>query len=54
MFSLFVESLISSMLILANRTVIGALGCGYVSDMIGRRYTVMIALAISFAAITME
>lgn len=34
--------------------VIGALTCGEVADRIGRRYTIMIALAVSFGAITME
>ena len=36
------------------RTVVGALFTGQLADMIGRRYTVMIALVLSFAAVTME
>ncbi|EHK21661.1 uncharacterized protein TRIVIDRAFT_52961 [Trichoderma virens Gv29-8] len=34
--------------------VIGALTCGQIADWIGRRYTIVVALFISFAAITME
>lgn len=34
--------------------IIGALFSGQVADWIGRRYTLMIALVISFAAVTME
>lgn len=37
-----------------NRQVIGALVCGQIADWIGRRYTIVLALIISFAAITME
>jgi MFS family permease len=33
---------------------VGALICGQLSDLIGRKKTVIIALAISFAAISME
>jgi SP family general alpha glucoside:H+ symporter-like MFS transporter len=41
-------------MLMKNRQVIGALTCGQVADWIGRRYTIVIALIISFAAITME
>jgi MFS family permease len=37
-----------------NRTVVGALICGQVADFIGRRNAIIIALCVSFAAISIE
>ncbi|RAR10487.1 general substrate transporter [Stemphylium lycopersici] len=34
--------------------IVGALGCGQVADWLGRRLVVMICLAVTFAAVTME
>lgn len=36
------------------RQIVGALICGQLSDLIGRKKTVIIALVLSFAAISME
>jgi MFS family permease len=41
-------------LTLIIRQIVGALICGQLSDLIGRKKTVIIALAVSLAAISME
>lgn len=34
--------------------MLGALGCGYIADWIGRRAVIMICLVVTYAAVTME
>lgn len=34
--------------------MVGALGCGFLADWIGRRSVIMIGLVVTFGAITME
>jgi len=36
------------------RAIVGALGCGQMADWLGRRLVVMLCLAVTFAAVTME
>lgn len=38
----------------SRRQVVGALGAAQIADLIGRRYTLMGAIAVSFVAVTLE